>query len=82
MCACQDFIHLKCRACGAVSDVDMRHKLNTFILKNPPEVKMSKEEKKLKKARRGMVACWFSYCCSFPYYAPLVALIALLAAPI
>lgn len=47
----QDFIHLKCRACGAVSDVDMRHKLNSFIVKNPPEIKMSKEERKLKKVR-------------------------------
>ena len=34
------------QACGYVSDVDPRHKLNTFILKNPPENKMSKEEKK------------------------------------
>jgi translation initiation factor 5 len=42
----KDFILLKCKACGFVSDVDMRHKLNTFILKNPPENKMSKEEKK------------------------------------
>lgn len=24
----------------------MRHKLNTFILKNPPENKLSKEEKR------------------------------------
>jgi translation initiation factor 5 len=37
---------LKCKACGAVSEVDPRHKLNTFILKNPPENKMSKEEKR------------------------------------
>ena len=42
----RDFISLKCKACGEVSDVDMRHKLNTFILKNPPEDKMSKAEKK------------------------------------
>jgi hypothetical protein len=34
------------QACGFVSDVDPRHKLNTFILKNPPENKMTKEEKK------------------------------------
>lgn len=42
----KDFISLKCKACGEVSDVDMRHKLNTFILKNPPEDKTSKAEKK------------------------------------
>ncbi len=42
----KDFISLKCKACGAVSDVDMRHKVNTFILKNPPENKLSKEEKR------------------------------------
>jgi len=29
-----------------VSDVDMRHKLNTFIVKNPPENKLSKEERR------------------------------------
>ena len=39
-------IYLKCKACGAVSDVDMRHRLNTYILKNPPEEKVSKAEKK------------------------------------
>ena len=39
-------IFLKCKACGAVSDVDARHKLNTYILKNPPEEKVSKAEKK------------------------------------
>jgi translation initiation factor 5 len=43
-------IFLKCKACGHVSSVDMRHKLNTFILKNPPDNKLSKEEKRLKKA--------------------------------
>jgi translation initiation factor 5 len=42
----KELLHLKCKACGAVSDVDPRHKLNTFILKNPPENKLSKEEKK------------------------------------
>ena len=42
----RDNIYLKCKACGAVSDVDMRHKLNTFIVKNPPEEKLSKAEKK------------------------------------
>lgn len=29
-------IELKCAACGARSPVDMRHKLTTFIQKNPP----------------------------------------------
>jgi hypothetical protein len=42
----KDLINLKCKACGFVSDVDMRHKLNTYILKNPPEEKVSKAEKK------------------------------------
>ncbi len=42
----KEFIFLKCKACGFVSDVDMRHKVNTFILKNPPENKLSKEEKR------------------------------------
>ncbi|KAI9504380.1 eukaryotic translation initiation factor 5 [Coemansia spiralis] len=31
------FIVKKCKACGKRTDVDMRHKLTTFILKNPPE---------------------------------------------
>ncbi|KAK9947881.1 hypothetical protein M0R45_003479 [Rubus argutus] len=29
---------LKSAACGFVSDVDMRDKLTTFILKNPPDL--------------------------------------------
>lgn len=39
-------IQLKCKACGHVSMVDMKHKMNNYILKNPPENKLSKEEKK------------------------------------
>ncbi|MBA0760389.1 hypothetical protein Gotri_023137 [Gossypium trilobum] len=39
-------ITLKCAACGFVSDVDMRDKLTTFILKNPPEAKKSTKDKK------------------------------------
>lgn len=35
-------ITLKCAACGYVSEVDMRDKLTTFILKNPPEKKEAK----------------------------------------
>ncbi|OVA04767.1 Translation initiation factor IF2/IF5 [Macleaya cordata] len=39
-------IQLKCAACGFVSDVDMRDKLTTFILKNPPEQKKGSRDKK------------------------------------
>ncbi|WOK99919.1 eukaryotic translation initiation factor 5-like [Canna indica] len=40
-------ITLKCAACGYVSDVDMRDKLTTFIVKNPPEPKKGAKDKKL-----------------------------------
>lgn len=39
-------IKLNCAACGFVSDVDMRDKLTTFILKNPPEQKKKNGDKK------------------------------------
>ncbi|KAI3712352.1 hypothetical protein L1987_70905 [Smallanthus sonchifolius] len=39
-------VQLKCAACGFVSDVDMRDKLTSFILKNPPEQKKSSKDKK------------------------------------
>ncbi|KAJ7959078.1 eukaryotic translation initiation factor 5-like [Quillaja saponaria] len=45
-------ITLKCAACGFISDVDMRDKLTTFILKNPPEKKGSKDKKALRKAEK------------------------------
>ena len=39
--------------CGFVSDVDMRDKLTTFIIKNPPETKKgSKDKKALRKAEK------------------------------
>mmetsp|Transcript_8874 Transcript_8874/g.15368 ORF Transcript_8874/g.15368 Transcript_8874/m.15368 type:complete len:467 (-) Transcript_8874:612-2012(-) len=51
----KEILHLKCKACGFLSDIDPRHKLNTFIIKNPPENKLGKEEKKLKKAEEERV---------------------------
>ncbi|KAG6499334.1 hypothetical protein ZIOFF_039098 [Zingiber officinale] len=39
-------ITLKCAACGLISDVNMRGKLTTFILKNLPEQKKSAKDKK------------------------------------
>ncbi|XWS23822.1 hypothetical protein CRYUN_Cryun28dG0048300 [Craigia yunnanensis] len=46
-------ITLKCAACGFVSDVDMRDKLTTFILKNPPEAKKSsKKDKAMRRAEK------------------------------
>ncbi|KAJ0464993.1 hypothetical protein HanRHA438_Chr14g0665971 [Helianthus annuus] len=40
-------VQLKCAACGFVSDVDMRDKLMSFILKNPPEQKKNSKDKKV-----------------------------------
>merc|ERR1712216_646204 len=50
----RETIHLKCKACGAVSDVDMRHKLCTFIIKNPPEKDKngSKKDEQLRRAEK------------------------------
>ncbi|KAE9615664.1 putative translation initiation factor IF2/IF5 [Lupinus albus] len=46
-------LQLKCAACGFVSDVDMRDKLTTFIIKNPPEVKKgSKDKKAMRRAEK------------------------------
>ncbi|PSS35027.1 Eukaryotic translation initiation factor 5 like [Actinidia chinensis var. chinensis] len=46
-------VQLKCAACGFVSDVDMRDKLTTFILKNPPEpMKGSKNKKAMRRAEK------------------------------
>ena len=48
----RDFITLTCKACGHVSEVDPRHKLNTFIIKNPPKAKASNSEKSLRRAEK------------------------------
>ncbi|GAB2271969.1 hypothetical protein Dimus_006799 [Dionaea muscipula] len=45
-------ITLKCAACGFVSDVDMRDKLTSFIIKNPPEQKKGSKKEKLRKAEK------------------------------
>ncbi|KAL0326268.1 UNVERIFIED_CONTAM: Eukaryotic translation initiation factor 5 [Sesamum radiatum] len=46
-------INLKCAACGFISEVDMRDKLTTFILKNPPEAKKgSKDKKAMRRAEK------------------------------
>ncbi|XP_071710109.1 eukaryotic translation initiation factor 5-like [Rutidosis leptorrhynchoides] len=45
-------VQLKCAACGFVSDVDMRDKLTSFILKNPPEQKNSKDKKAMRRAEK------------------------------
>ncbi|KAG2273142.1 hypothetical protein Bca52824_067697 [Brassica carinata] len=43
-------VNLKCAACGYVSECDMRDKLTTFILKNPPEAK--KDKKAMRRAEK------------------------------
>ncbi|ONK81700.1 uncharacterized protein A4U43_C01F31990 [Asparagus officinalis] len=48
-----EMITMKCAACGFTSDVDMRDKLTTFILKNPPEQKKgSKDKKAMRRAEK------------------------------
>lgn len=46
------FIVLDCKACGARSDADMRHKLVAFIIKNPPVSKAGSGGKKDRKGKK------------------------------
>ncbi|KAG2242331.1 hypothetical protein Bca52824_095830 [Brassica carinata] len=39
-------VNLKCAACGYISECDIRDKLTTFILKNPPDAKKEAKDKK------------------------------------
>uniref|UniRef100_A0A7N0UMH3 Translation initiation factor IF2/IF5 domain-containing protein n=1 Tax=Kalanchoe fedtschenkoi TaxID=63787 RepID=A0A7N0UMH3_KALFE len=46
-------VTLKCAACGFISDVDMRDKLTTFIIKNPPvQKKGGKDKKAMRRAEK------------------------------
>uniref|UniRef100_A0A7N0TL38 W2 domain-containing protein n=1 Tax=Kalanchoe fedtschenkoi TaxID=63787 RepID=A0A7N0TL38_KALFE len=46
-------VTLKCAACGFISDVDMRDKLITFIIKNPPvQKKGGKDKKAMRRAEK------------------------------
>jgi translation initiation factor 5 len=42
-----------CKACGQRTDVDLRHKLSGYIVKNPPKKKKSKSSSKGKKGKKG-----------------------------
>jgi len=46
------FIELSCKACGGRTQVDMRHKLTTFILKNPPPKDRAEKKVAERKAER------------------------------
>ncbi|CAN3368977.1 eukaryotic translation initiation factor 5 [Diutina catenulata] len=39
----KDDLYKDCKACGEVTQIDPRHKLTTFIVKNPPESKKGKK---------------------------------------
>lgn len=39
----KDFLQKDCKACGRITDVDLRHKLSSYILKNPPPTTSGKK---------------------------------------
>ncbi|KAJ8445147.1 hypothetical protein Cgig2_029519 [Carnegiea gigantea] len=45
-------VQFKCAACGFVSDVDIRDKLTSFILKNPPEANKGRDKKAMRRAKK------------------------------
>merc|ERR1712133_196013 len=45
----KNMIGASCKACGHIYTLDMRHKLTTFIVKNPPEKDRKKEKEEKKK---------------------------------
>ena len=44
----QKDVVMECNACGAKTPVDMRHKLTTYIMNNPPETSKRKETMQMK----------------------------------
>lgn len=40
-----DYIHRDCKACGKKTEIDMRHKLSTYIVRNPPKTAKGKKSK-------------------------------------
>jgi translation initiation factor 5 len=41
----QENIHRDCKACGQKTDIDMRHKLTTYIIRNPPKKSKGKNNR-------------------------------------